>query len=263
MLFHESNGIRYYSFNSFTHQDIVHAVFTRHGGVSPKPWESLNVGGLVGDESDRVAQNCERSFHAVGRDINSIYDVWQVHSAEVVITDSPRLANQSHIKADAILTNNPEVTLFMRFADCVPILLFDPILQIVGLVHAGWQGTIRNITTAAIQAMSEYYGCKTEDIQAGIGPSICCRHYNVGKEVIDAVENVFFQELDRVLIHENGETKFNLWEANRILLQQAGVNYIEVAGICTVCNPNDWFSHRGELGNTGRFGAIIGLAYKD
>lgn len=139
MPFHQVKSIRYYTFDIFDSTALTHAVFTRQGGLSPKPWESLNVGAsaMVLDDHQRVRNNRIRAFQALGRDPDSMYDVWQVHSADVVCADHPRPDDVPHVKADAILTDNPAVTLFMRFADCVPILLHDPVRRVVGVVHAG------------------------------------------------------------------------------------------------------------------------------
>ena len=132
MPFNHDNGIRYYTFGIFP-REVTHAVFTRQGGVSPEPWASLNVGGTVGDEVTRVRENRFRSFTALGRRIDSLFDVWQVHSADAVCADAPRDPGKELIQADIIFTDKPNVTLYMRFADCVPILLHDPKQGVVGL----------------------------------------------------------------------------------------------------------------------------------
>ena len=157
MTFSESNGVRYYSFDNFP-ASIKQAVFTRQGGVSPSPWDSLNVGGTVGDDAENVRENRARSFAALGRSFQSLFDVWQVHSADAVFADTPRAPEMEHAKADIIFTDKPEVTLYMRFADCVPILLHDPKKGAVGIAHAGWMGTVRGVSTAAVRAMVERYG---------------------------------------------------------------------------------------------------------
>lgn len=259
MVFKYNLGVRYFCFESFKNLNLTQAIFTRQGGVSPKPWDSLNMGNVVGDEPHRVGENRVRAFRAVNRDPQSMYDVWQVHSAKVVCVDAARPADLPHIQADAILTANPEVTLFMRFADCVPILLFDPRKKVAGIVHAGWRGTVKKIGLAAVQTMINEYGSNPKDILAGIGPSIGVDRYEVGQEVVDQVEKNFSKDADRLLRNLNGGVKFDLWEANRLLLEQAGLVKIEIAGICTASHPEDWYSHRGELSKTGRFGAIIGL----
>lgn len=259
MPFRQVGSLRIYQFESLIHPDLDQAIFTRRGGVSPDPWRSLNVGGTVGDERDRVKENRHRAFTAVGRDPATIYDVWQVHSAHVVVADAPR-TEKSLIQADALITDNPQVTLFMRFADCVPILLFDPKHPAVGLVHAGWLGTVRGAAGAAVQAMVELYGTHAKDLLVGIGPSIGPDHYPVGPEVIEQVHQAFGLSADRHLHVRNGEVHFNMWTANRDLMEEQGVKSIEVAELCTVCHPEDWYSHRGEHGTTGRFGALIALS---
>ncbi len=258
MSFCHQNGLRYYSFERFA-PDIVQAVFTRRGGVSPAPWASLNVGGTVGDERERVHQNRVRSFEAVGRHLESMFDVWQVHSADAVFATAPRPPQAEYHKADIIFTDRPEVTLYMRFADCVPILLHDPRRRVVGIAHAGWLGTVRATASAAVRAMCEHYGSHLDDIQAAVGPSIGPDHYEVGPDVIARVKEAFGAQAD-ALIESHGEKQhLDLWRANRLQLEQAGVKQIEVAGICTACNLADWYSHRAEKGKTGRFGALIAL----
>jgi YfiH family protein len=256
MPFVQHNGLRYFQFDSIK---TKHAIFTRHGGLSPEPWNSLNVGGTVGDEITRVRQNRVISFQALGCAPESIFDVWQVHSADVVCADAPRPLDEEYRKADIILTDKADVTLFMRFADCVPLLMHDPRAGVIGIAHAGWMGTLRDVATATIHAMQTNYGCKAGDILAGIGPSIGPDHYEVGEDVITQVHQRFGDESDRVLEKHDGKTHFDLWEANRMLLERAGVRQIEQAAVCTACNTNDWFSHRAEKGRTGRFGALISL----
>jgi YfiH family protein len=265
MPFIEVGAIRYYVFDLLSQAGVTHAVFTRRGGLSPKPWDSLNVGGLVGDDLERVKANRRLAFLALERAPQTVYDVWQVHSADVVCTEEPRLPDVPPRKADVILTNRPEVTLFMRFADCVPVLLYDPQEKVVGLAHAGWLGTVRRTVAAAIQAMQARYGSRVEEIVAGIGPSIGAHHYPVGPEVVAQVRESFgedarslLQPLDGQYPNE-GKMLFDLWAANALILRQCGVRHIEVSAICTACHLEDWYSHRAEKGLTGRFGALICL----
>ena len=259
MPFHQPDSVRYYTFDLFDSSAVNHGVITRRGGVSPTPWSALNVGGTVGDDPQRVKENRQRSLHTLGRTLDSIYDVYQVHSAEVVCSDAPRPPDQVHLRADAILTDNPAVTLFMRFADCVPILLHDPIHKVVGLVHAGWMGTVRRTVLAGVQAMQVKYGSQPGDILAGIGPSICVAHYEIGEEVAEQVRQVFGEDAGALLPTTNGSIHLDLWEANRWLLWSAGVREIQISGVCTACHVEDWYSHRAEHGRTGRFGALINL----
>ena len=259
MAFTEKNGLRYFTFNNFP-ETITHAIFTRQGGVSPAPWDSLNMGGTVGDDSANVRANRIRAFTALGRDPESLFDVWQVHGINVAFGDHPRDWNIPETKADIIFTDNPKVTLFMRFADCTPLLFHDASRGVVGLAHAGWMGTVQGVATAAVKAMGERYGSLPKDIHAAIGPSIGVDHYEVGENVVSQVRENFGVEAE-ALLPENSSSKrhFDLWKANHLQLKQVGVKQVEVAELCTVCHPTDWFSHRGENGKTGRFGALIAL----
>ncbi len=259
MTFVERDGIRYFQFDSFPSW-LKQAVFTRQGGVSPAPWESLNVGGTVGDDAARVRENRGRSFAALRRQVDSLFDVWQVHSADAAFAEAPRAAGEDYQKADIIFTDRPEVTLYMRFADCVPVLLLDPVRAVIGMAHAGWLGTVRGATAAAVRAMSVHYGTKPGEILAAIGPSIGPDHYAVGPDVVARVREAFPADADGFLERRNGRTFLDLWAANRVQLQTAGVEKIEAADICTACHLEDWFSHRAEKGKTGRFGALLALA---
>jgi hypothetical protein len=256
MAYIQHNGIRYFQFDTLP---IRHALFTRHGGVSPNPWGSLNVGGTVGDDLTRVRENRVLSFQALGCEPGTMFDVWQVHSADVVCARAPRPMDESYRQADIILTDRASVTLFMLFADCVPLLAYDPRNGVIGLAHAGWMGTLRDVARITIEAMTKNYGCRPADILAGIGPSIGPDHYQIGADVILQVMQKYGDESESFLKSHNGKIHFNLWEANRCALEQAGVGQIEVSGICTACHTEDWYSHRAEKGRTGRFGALISL----
>ncbi len=260
MPFHQPDSLRYFTFDLLADRRLTHAIFTRRGGVSPTPWAALNVGGTVGDDPERVKENRQRAFQSCGRALDSLYDAWQVHSRHVVYVDAPRSPQAPYLQADILLTDHPQVTLMMRFADCVPILLYDPRQQVIGLVHAGWLGTVRKAAYWAVHEMQEHYGCNPCDIQAGIGPSIAAHHYPVGAEVVEQVRLTFREEAAGLLSTNMSDyITLDLWEANRFLLEQAGVRNIEVSGLCTACQLQDWYSHRAELGRTGRFGVLIGL----
>lgn len=255
----QSGALRYYQFESFAAGAVTHGVFARQGGVSAAPWASLNMSTSVGDSAANVRENRERAFRALGRPPESVADVWMVHSADVVVAAMPRDLNTDAVKADAILTDNPAVTLFLRFADCVPILLHDPVRHVVGLVHAGWRGTMLEAAAAAVRKMQAQYGSQPADVVAGIGPSIGPCHYEVGPDVIAQTRAVFNGRAGAVLVERAGRTHLDLWAANALSLRAAGVTQIEIGQVCTACRTEDFFSHRGEHGRTGRFGAVIAL----
>jgi polyphenol oxidase len=259
MPFQEQNSLKIYQFSSLAGEAIRHGIFTRRGGDSPSPWDSLNFGGTVGDDPDRVRKNHDIAFEQVGFSRQDIFDVWQVHGVDVQFAEAPRPMDQPHLKADIIFTERTDVMLFMRFADCVPILLYDPIRRVVGLAHAGWLGTTRHAAQVAVEVMIKRYNSCPENILAGIGPSICARHYEVGRDVIGHIRSAFGEEADMLLERRNGSTHLDLWAANRLSLEAAGVRKIEESRLCTACHPEDWYSHRLQRGKTGRFGVFIGL----
>ena len=259
MPFQASTGLRYYTFEGLGN-GVLQAVFTRRGGVSPEPWAALNLGGTVGDKPERVRENRLRALTALNRDPASVYDVWQVHGVNVAIAEAPRTPETPHLQADSILCNTPGITLMMRFADCVPILLHDPIRKVIGMVHAGWMGTVKGTVRVAVETMKARYGSNPADIRAGIGPSIGPDHYEIGADVVAQVRQAFGTRATR-LLKENGKAiHFDLWAANRLILELAGVKQIELASLCTACHTEDWYSHRAERGRTGRFGAIMALS---
>lgn len=258
MLLHEQDKLRYYQFDIFS-KDVINAVFTRQGGVSPEPWHSLNLSISVGDEPERVAANRVRAFEALGRDPASIHDVWLVHGTDIIYADNPHPLSEPLHKADILFTDNPNVSLFMRFADCVPLLFHDPKKGVVGIAHAGWMGTVKGVAEASIKGMQARYGSDPADVIAGIGPSISVDQYEVGEEVAAQFREKYGADSDRILQMRNGKIHLDLWTANVIQLQNMGVEQIQVSGLCTASHLDDWFSHRAEKGKTGRFGALLAL----
>ena len=147
-------------------------------------------------------------------------------------------------------------------ADCVPVLMYDPRMRVIAAVHAGWRGTVGRIAAKTVERMREKFGCDPRDMLVGIGPSIgpCC--FEVGEEVVEAALEGLGDLKGLVETGKHpGKYQLNLWEANCRQLRQVGVEdaRIEVAGICTVCHHDQFFSYRGDRGNTGRFGAGIML----
>jgi hypothetical protein len=265
MPFKQRELINFYTFENLNAAGVKHAVFTRHNGVSPPPWDSLNFGSLVGDDPARVIENYRRAFKALECQFESVYDAWQVHGTNVIFVEKPR-SGAPHEKADILLTDNPKITLLMRFADCVPILLYDPRKRIIGLAHAGWLGTVQRVAGVAVQAMVEHYGSDPAHIIAALGPSIGPDAYEIGPEVVAMVQDTYGSSpdtIERILYKSNNSNYLDLWTANKITLEKSGVQEIEVAGICTASNINDWYSYRGEYGKTGRFGVLLALIDND
>lgn len=260
MPYSQNGKVKYWQSNLLSGLPMKHAVFTRIGGISEGQWSELNVGLTVGDDPQKVKENRKISFEALGRDINTMADSWLVHDTGVVIYDEPRdPMSEVPPQADIILTDKPEVTLFMRCADCVPIFLYGSKKKVVGLAHSGWKGTIKKVGRSAVEAMTQRFNCDPKDILAVIGPSIGPDRYKVGEEVIEAVYKGFGENAKNFLPDYDSRTHFDLWASNEWVLREAGVEKIEVSGICTAENTGLFFSHRAENGKTGRFGALIGL----
>ena len=253
------NGIEVFSFEQFGFSKIPHGFITRTGGISPAPWQSLNLSTTGGDSRENVIENRKRIFEIINRPVDSLFDAWQIHGNKIINVNAPRGLENLPDKADGLVTNNVNVTLFMRFADCVPILLFDPIKGVVGIFHAGWKETLRKIVSRGVKVFLNDYHSNLNDIVAGIGPSICTDHYEIKDDVAQIVEKTFKKKTEEVLTISKSGIHFNLTKANQIILQQSGVTKIENSNICTACDTTKWFSHRGENGATGRFGAYIAL----
>lgn len=259
------NNVVFYQHSDLRYQDgISHAVFTRRGGVSRAPYDSLNVGSTVGDDRDSVLENKTIMSGIIGVDPASVRTTWQVHGAAVYQASSRKIQNGELPKADAIITNEYDLPLEMRFADCVPLLFYDRVNRAIGLAHAGWRGTVAGVGPATVKAMKKAFGTRPSDLFVGIGPSIgpCC--YEIGPEVVTQVHEAFRSQRDVLVPNGNGNNgsshmHFDLWKANRLSLEASGVEHIESANLCTACNNSEFFSHRAEAGRTGRFGVMIVL----
>ncbi len=250
------NGLRAHQYPLLA--GTTHAIFGRQGGVSPSPWRSLNMGHAVGDAPDNVRRNFERACAALKIDPRHTVSCHLVHGNRVLTAEANGRGPQLLGRADALITRQPGLVLTMRFADCVPLLFFDPVSRSVGLAHAGWRGVMQNVMGAVVEAMQTRFGARPADIRVVIGPSIgpCC--YQVGEDVRQAARAAF-GEADSLFDHRPGGMYFDLWAANVRQARAAGVRQVTVAGVCTACHTGEFFSHRAEKGRTGRFGAFIGL----
>ena len=255
----QTGTITYFAFQSFLEQGVPHAIFTRHGGMSQDPYRGLNLSYQVGDDPYSVQQNRDKAIKALNRDPDKLFEVKQVHGNSVVIAWKAQVIENDPPEADSVLTNQQDLTLFMRYADCVPVMLYDPQSRVSGLIHAGWRGTTSGVVMKAVHTMVENFNSQPEVILAGIGPCIAAHHYQVGPEVVNEVKETFGSRADQLLQEESDQIQLDLVKANRIWLQDSGVHWIETSGWCTACHLEHWYSHRAEEGRTGRFGAVIGV----
>ncbi len=251
------NGLTYYGFEEESFYKVTHGFFTRNGGVSPAPWQTLNLSTTGGDTRENVIENRKRIFKIIEKPVESIYDTWQVHGTRIIETESPRGLENEPIKADGIITKNPNVTLFMRFADCVPLLFIDNKREVAGIAHAGWKGTLEGIQLKMVSLMVRDYGLIPENISVGIGPCISAEHYNIKEDVFEKVKSRFPDDWEKFIQKRGSTIHLDLAVANQVLLEKAGVKNIIDSKICTASNLGEWFSHRAEQGATGRFAALI------
>ncbi len=240
--------------------DIRHGIFTRHGGVSEAPWRSLNLGASIGDDRAAVRENHARMYRAAAVNAERAFSCWLVHSVDTLVLNGNGNSKKPLQKADAIITDQPDTPLVMRYADCVPLLLYDPVRQAIGLGHAGWRGTVKGMAANMVRQLQTAYGCRPADIEALIGPAISRRNYQVGEEVAAQAETYFGAAADVIWRDPaTGKPYFDLWAANRLDFARCGLKNVKTLEICTYENTCDFYSHRAENGRTGRFGVVISL----
>lgn len=261
------HGIKLLSFkNLYSNKYLFHAVSTRIGGVSKKPFESLNLGLNTGDTHENILSNHKALSRQLNFDLQTLISANQIHGSNIITINSKQKTGEASLPGptfdgfDAIVTDRQDITLIVRVADCVPVILFDPAKKILAVVHAGWKGTKAGISAKAVQEMNNGFGSIASEIIAGIGPSIgpCC--FDVRKDVSD----LFFNQISNAeLFIKKAKNRFfiDLREANRLQLIEQGcrAENIEVSDLCTSCNSHLFFSHRREKGKTGRFGLLAGL----
>ncbi len=260
---HQPNGVAYYTFPSLdAFPELVHGITTRHGGVSEGPYTSLNLSGGLGDDPAAVHENLARTAAAFDIRRDDVVSPNQRHTANV---RRVAVADRGIVQpnCDVLITGEPGVPLLLRYADCTPVLIYDPAHRALALIHSGWRGTVQGATRAAVAALAAEFDSRPTDLIAAIGPSIgpCC--YEVGDEVVSAIRAVFDRADGLLPDRPNGRRHFDLWAANARWLAEAGVRQIEIADLCTACRTDEFYSHRAERGRTGHFGAIMGLGTRD
>ena len=226
----------------------------RHGGVSPAPYDSLNLALHVGDNPENVLQNRIRLAQKHDYYAENLIYMEQTHSDRIAIIEDcafNRIEN-----CDAIVTDRRNIPLMVMVADCIPVMLYDPVRSVIAAVHAGRNGTFKAIAPKTIREMEEAFGSDPGDILALLGPSIhaCC--YEVGADLAD----ITIRNFGKTYLREaEGKTYLDLQRLNLDQLLDAGLKraHIEISPVCTCCDT-DYFSYRRE-GTTGRFAGVIKL----
>lgn len=244
---------------------LHHGFSTRHGGVSEGYLASMSFS-YQKESEQTVDENFRRFSAANGLPFESLVLTHQTHTAHVAVVGEEykhRGRDRTLRETDGVVTGVPGLGLVCFTADCVPLLLADAASGTVAAVHAGWRGTVHGIAAEAVKKMIEA-GAKAENIIAAIGPSIgpCC--FEVGPEVQKEFTDRFGIKLPVVASGRQGHTLVDLWQANRLVLEECGVaeNHIFTSKICTFCNNKDYYSHRYTNGMRGSLIAAIAMEEK-
>jgi len=245
----DTKGFRYPELSRYP--GLVHRVFTRLGGASNPPYDSLNTSYSVADRPDNVKANLRKIKKTVKAE--QLMFMTQEHGENIIILRQDYSPSHSAIpSADAMITNIPRVALMVKQADCQGVILFDPGENVVAIVHCGWRGNVRNILENVVVSMTKNFGCRPSDLLAAIGPSLgpCCAEFVSHKEI-------FPRHFENFVVRKD---YFDLWAISCWQLLKAGLKKenIEIAGICTRCRTDLFYSYRAE-GKTGRFATVAML----
>lgn len=255
---------------------VKHCFTTRIGGVSEGIFSTMNLSFSRGDDREAVETNYRRLAEVMDVSYENFVFTDQTHTVnvrKVTAKDAGKgiVRERDYTDIDGLITNEPGLVLSTFFADCVPLYFVDPVHGAIGMSHSGWRGTVARMGKVTIEAMSREYGSRPEDIICAVGPSICQDCYEISADVAEAFAREFVGHEQEILkespknsrIEAMAEKKYhlNLWRANEIVLQQAGVKreHIAVTDVCTCCNSEVLFSHRASHGKRGNLGGFLCL----
>lgn len=242
--------------------NISHFITTRQGDVGEDAYASFNLGYYCGDLQKNVDKNRALLCDALAISPADLYVPYQTHEDRIKVIDERFLALESSQKTvalegfDALLTNIPKTCLAVTTADCVPLLFYAPKKRVVGVVHAGWRGTVKHIAAKMVKVMAELFLVDPQDIYVGIGPSISKDAFEVGDEVVKAFKDSG-EDVESICSYnlQTGKPHIDIAEANRLQLIKAGVidNHIINSDICTYKNSDVFYSARKSGIKSGRF----------
>lgn len=284
---HDKNGVVSIAFPHFEATGMVnHGFSTKRGGISSGTYSTMNLSKTRGDNEFCVEENFNRFSKAIDVTTDSLVFSDQIHESVVRKVSKEDCGKgfertSDIIGVDGLMTNEPGVTLTTFYADCVPLFFLDPVKSVIALSHAGWRGTVKGIGPKTVEAMEVAYDCDPANILVGIGPSIgvCC--YEVSEDVIKAFQNRLNHDIiykvakpvngqkqtirqydsDETTSVKEGKYMLDLWEANRALLIEAGIDpsHITTTDLCTKCNSEDFYSHRVMGNDRGSLAAMLAL----
>ena len=260
-----SGAVEYISFPKLEAAKGVRHIFsTRIGGVSKGVYSEMNLSFRRGDERESVTENYRRLCSAVNIDVNHLVLSRQTHTNNVCVVGKDDLgvgfSRPEFSDIDGLITNEPGVALVTQYADCTPLLFYDPVARVCANSHSGWRGTVQRIGEVTVRKMVSEFGCKPENIIAAIGPCICKNCYEVDYLVFNAFKSAGFKNDEIFQKKPDGEHfLLDLREANRQVLNCAGIldKNLDIADICTFENKDYLFSHRAVGKNRGNLAAVI------
>ncbi|MDO4581682.1 MAG: peptidoglycan editing factor PgeF [Bacillota bacterium] len=266
-----ADGVLYYSFpalDAYAAAGLRHGFSTRLGGVSGGARAALNLGVNNGDDQPTVRENYRRFGAALGVDMDGSVLSLQTHGAAIRrVTAADRgkglLRPRDYTAIDGLITDALHTPLVTHHADCAPLFFYAPPAArpaVIAVAHAGWRGTVARIGAAMVREFAAY-GVPPEQIVAAIGPSAgpCC--YQVGREVAEQFAAVRDEAGGMCAADGTGRFLLDLWRANRQILLEAGLlaEHIIIGGLCTICNPQLFYSHRLQGAERGSMAACICL----
>lgn len=271
---HDHSGVVTLTSSLLDHRQIVHGFSTRLGGVSQGIYAAMNLRGsqpleeVAADAPENVRENYRRLCAALGADSDRLVLSKQVHQdtvRQVTAADAGKgLLRPADYTADALVTNVPGMSLMVFSADCIILLLHDPVTGSIGAVHAGWRGTALDLPAKAVAEMGRLYGARPRDIHVAIGPGIgaCC--FETHDDVPDALRAAFGPGLNFAMFPQPdrpGKWAVDLKAVNAWRLTEAGVprEQIDLCPICTACNTDLFWSHRRTGDRRGVQGGLICL----
>ncbi len=233
---------------------LRHAFLTRLGGVSPAPYDSLNMSDENGDREDFVSKNRNRIATAFGFDSRRLVLLDQMQEDRILFLKEPIMTLCRPLEYDAMITGASNIFLGIRTADCLPIFVIDQKRKVIAAIHAGRRGTSLRITVKVLKKMKEDFGCLSGDLLVGVGPSIgsCC--YEIDEEVFHPEWKPFSTS------KESGKWMIDLGQINIAQIKSEGIKEEQISwvNLCTRCRGDFFFSYRRE-GRTGRQLSFIGI----
>ena len=258
------NGVTFLTADTLSDGGVLHGFSTRLGGVSPAPWDSLNLDDRRGDDIANVQENFRRLCAALDTDVQRAVLSRQVHRSDVRRVTAEDCGKglwrpQDYDSADGLVTDVPGIPLIVFSADCNVLLLHDPVRRVIGAAHAGWRGTAAGIAAETVRVMAQDYGCDPADIRAAVGPAIgqCC--FETDSDVPEALRATLGAAAEPFMVWNGSKWHIDLKAVNALWLQKAGVTRIDVCSHCTACRPDLYWSHRKMGLRRGEQAALIAL----